>query len=105
MLVKEKKRRISPSPHMANYIKQIIFAFLLICNTFVGLYFEVKKLHIFTSKNYFEFKLSICLKLRKFYFFSFSKFTSDLLQTGKHGSYPKTKHPNEIIIKNSAALF
>ena len=28
MLVKEKRRRISPSPHMANYIKQIIFAFL-----------------------------------------------------------------------------
>ena len=25
MLVKEKRRRISPSPHMANYIKQIIF--------------------------------------------------------------------------------
>ena len=37
MLVKEKRRRISPSPHMANYIKQIIFAFLLICNTFVTL--------------------------------------------------------------------
>ena len=37
MLVKEKRRRISPSPHMANYIKQIIFAFLLICNAFVTL--------------------------------------------------------------------
>lgn len=27
MLVKEKRRRISPSPHMANYIKQIIFVY------------------------------------------------------------------------------
>ena len=31
MLVKEKRRRISPSPHMANYIKQIFFVYAAIC--------------------------------------------------------------------------